>query len=89
MAGTVHDIVNRGGRCLIPVFALGRAQELLLILGRYWTYDLISTLGPVVERVDNSIHRFWVNMTGYVYDISPMHLKPFYRIVPVTPYDSI
>ena len=33
--GTVHDIVNRGGRCLIPVFALGRAQELLLILGGY------------------------------------------------------
>ena len=31
--GTIHDIVNRGGRCLIPVFALGRAQELLLILG--------------------------------------------------------
>ena len=29
----VHDIVNRGGRCLVPVFALGRAQELLLILG--------------------------------------------------------
>ncbi|GFO20946.1 cleavage and polyadenylation specificity factor subunit 3 [Plakobranchus ocellatus] len=29
----VHDIVNRGGRCLIPAFALGRAQELLLILG--------------------------------------------------------
>lgn len=32
---TVHDIVNRGGRGLIPVFALGRAQELLLILGMY------------------------------------------------------
>ncbi len=31
--GLVHEIVNRGGRCLIPVFALGRAQELLLILG--------------------------------------------------------
>ncbi len=30
---TIHDIVTRGGRCLIPVFALGRAQELLLILG--------------------------------------------------------
>ncbi|KAG7155877.1 Cleavage and polyadenylation specificity factor subunit 3-like [Homarus americanus] len=29
---TVHTIVGRGGRCLIPVFALGRAQELLLIL---------------------------------------------------------
>ncbi|ORY00826.1 Metallo-hydrolase/oxidoreductase [Basidiobolus meristosporus CBS 931.73] len=32
----VHDIVTRGGRCLIPVFALGRAQELLLILDEYW-----------------------------------------------------
>ena len=30
---TVHQIVTRGGHCLIPVFALGRAQELLLILG--------------------------------------------------------
>lgn len=29
----VHEIIRRGGRCLIPVFALGRAQELLLILG--------------------------------------------------------
>jgi len=34
--GTVADIVGRGGRCLIPVFALGRAQELLLILDEYW-----------------------------------------------------
>lgn len=32
----VHEIVGRGGRCLIPVFALGRAQELLLILDEYW-----------------------------------------------------
>ncbi|KAI8366660.1 beta-lactamase-like protein [Radiomyces spectabilis] len=32
----VHDIVGRGGRCLMPVFALGRAQELLLILDEYW-----------------------------------------------------
>jgi cleavage and polyadenylation specificity factor subunit 3 len=35
--GIIHDIVNRGGRCLIPVFALGRAQELLLILDEYWS----------------------------------------------------
>ena len=33
---TIHEIVGRGGRCLIPVFALGRAQELLLILDEYW-----------------------------------------------------
>ncbi|XP_050352608.1 cleavage and polyadenylation specificity factor 73 [Nymphalis io] len=35
--GLVSDIVQRGGRCLIPVFALGRAQELLLILDEYWS----------------------------------------------------
>jgi cleavage and polyadenylation specificity factor subunit 3 len=29
-------VVSRGGACLIPVFALGRAQELLLILDEYW-----------------------------------------------------
>ncbi len=33
---TVENIVLRGGSCLIPVFALGRAQELLLILDEYW-----------------------------------------------------
>ncbi|KAF3031796.1 endoribonuclease ysh1 [Didymella heteroderae] len=32
----VTDILNRGGRALLPVFALGRAQELLLILDEYW-----------------------------------------------------
>jgi len=35
--GLVQDIVTRSGRCLIPVFALGRAQELLLILDEYWS----------------------------------------------------
>ncbi|KAI5285797.1 endoribonuclease ysh1 [Ascosphaera aggregata] len=33
----ISAIVNRGGRVLMPVFALGRAQELLLILDEYWS----------------------------------------------------
>lgn len=33
----VQKIVQQGGRCLIPVFALGRAQELLLILDEFWS----------------------------------------------------
>ena len=37
--GSVKEIVKRGGRCLIPVFALGRAQELLLILEEEWAKD--------------------------------------------------
>ncbi|GAA5983299.1 hypothetical protein JCM10908_000230 [Rhodotorula pacifica] len=32
----VQSILKRGGRVLLPVFALGRAQELLLILDEYW-----------------------------------------------------
>ncbi|KAL3809658.1 hypothetical protein ACHAXA_000341 [Cyclostephanos tholiformis] len=34
--GSIERVVTGGGRCLIPVFALGRAQELLLILDEYW-----------------------------------------------------
>ncbi|EGG02623.1 uncharacterized protein MELLADRAFT_38438 [Melampsora larici-populina 98AG31] len=33
----VQMILKRGGRVLMPVFALGRAQELLLILDEYWS----------------------------------------------------
>ena len=32
----IHGILGRGGKCLLPVVALGRAQELLLILEDYW-----------------------------------------------------
>ncbi|TFY70887.1 hypothetical protein EVG20_g2115 [Dentipellis fragilis] len=32
----VHSIIRRGGHVLLPAFALGRAQELLLILDEYW-----------------------------------------------------
>lgn len=35
----VQKIVQQGGRCLIPVFALGRAQELLLILDEFWSQN--------------------------------------------------
>merc|ERR1719204_1947731 len=33
----IHRVVKRGGRCLIPVFAMGRAQELMLIVDEYWS----------------------------------------------------
>ncbi|XP_055357923.1 cleavage and polyadenylation specificity factor subunit 3-like [Paramacrobiotus metropolitanus] len=32
----VRTILMRGGKCLIPSFALGRAQEIQLILDEYW-----------------------------------------------------
>ena len=36
----VEEVVSRGGKCLLPVFALGRAQELLLILDEYWETNI-------------------------------------------------
>ncbi|KAJ7267628.1 beta-lactamase-like protein [Mycena haematopus] len=32
----VHSIIRRGGHVLLPTFALGMAQELLLLLDEYW-----------------------------------------------------
>jgi integrator complex subunit 11 len=32
----VHDCVKDGGKVLIPVFALGRAQELMILIESYW-----------------------------------------------------
>lgn len=33
----VHAVLKRGGHVLLPSFALGRAQEILLILEEYWS----------------------------------------------------
>ncbi|KAH8929232.1 Metallo-hydrolase/oxidoreductase [Atractiella rhizophila] len=33
----ISQILKRGGKVLMPVFALGRAQELFLVLDEYWT----------------------------------------------------
>lgn len=32
----IHKCVDNGGKVLIPVFALGRAQELCILLDTYW-----------------------------------------------------
>lgn len=32
----IHDCIEKGGKVLIPVFALGRAQELCILLETYW-----------------------------------------------------
>ncbi|RXG59814.1 Integrator complex subunit 11 [Armadillidium vulgare] len=41
----VHDCVDRGGKVLIPVFALGRVQELCILLDTYW--DRMNLKVPV------------------------------------------
>ncbi|XP_071796062.1 cleavage and polyadenylation specificity factor subunit 3-like [Asterias amurensis] len=64
--GTIHDIVNRGGRCLIPVFALGRAQELLLILDEYWAnhpelHDIPVYYASSLAKKCMSVYQTYIN----------------------------
>ncbi|XP_064603783.1 cleavage and polyadenylation specificity factor subunit 3-like [Liolophura sinensis] len=64
--GLVHDIVNRGGRCLIPVFALGRAQELLLILDEYWgnhpeLHDIPIYYASSLAKKCMSVYQTYIN----------------------------
>ncbi|KAJ1760803.1 endoribonuclease ysh1 [Coemansia sp. RSA 1807] len=57
----VRDVVRRRGNCLLPVTALGRTQELLLILEEYWSRNVndldnvpiyfISALGKTGTRL--------------------------------------
>ena len=68
---SVHKIVDRGGRCLLPVFATGRVQELLLILEEYWDKHpelntipiyFASSLGSEVTDISKK----YINMMGTV-----------------------
>ncbi len=49
--GAVASCVLGGGKCLVPVFALGRAQELLLLLEELWAKSPAAL--QVMENGDN------------------------------------
>lgn len=63
----VHDCVEKGGKVLIPVFALGRAQELCILLETYW--ERMNLKVPVffstglTEKANNYYKMFitWTN----------------------------
>ncbi|KAL7064223.1 hypothetical protein AAHC03_05428 [Spirometra sp. Aus1] len=62
----VHDIVTRGGRCLIPAFALGRAQELMLILDEYWAahpelHDIPIYYASQLARKCMAVYQTYIN----------------------------
>ena len=63
----VYDIVRRGGRCLIPSFALGRAQELLLILDEYWEahpelHNIPIYYASSLAKKCMSVYQTYINM---------------------------
>nr|CAD7402992.1 unnamed protein product [Timema cristinae]CAD7570566.1 unnamed protein product [Timema californicum] len=84
----VHECVERGGKVLIPVFALGRAQELCILLETYW--ERMNLKVPVyfgtgmTEKANNYYKMFitWTNqkirktfVQRNMFDFK--HIKPF------------
>jgi len=63
----VHDCVTAGGNVIIPVFALGRAQELCILIETYWErMDLkvpIYFSAGLTERA-NHFYRLFINWTN-------------------------
>lgn len=86
----VHECVARGGKVLIPVFALGRAQELCILLETYWErmnlrFPIYFALG-LTEKANNYYKMFitWTNqkirktfVQRNMFDFK--HIKPFDR----------
>ena len=65
----VDEIVSRGGKCLLPVFATGRVQELLLILDEYWEThphlkDIKIYYASSLATNSFEIFKTYINMAG-------------------------
>ncbi|KAI5187009.1 cleavage and polyadenylation specificity factor subunit 3 [Nematocida homosporus] len=94
----VAEIVKRGGKCLLPVFALGRAQELLLILDEFWESrrDLqgvpIFYASALAKRC-MAVYQTYINMMndkiqGMAEISNPFHFKYVQSIRNVEAYED-
>lgn len=86
----VRECVERGGKVLIPVFALGRAQELCILLETYWEHMNMKVpiffAAGLTEKATNYYKMFitWTNekiketfVERNMFDFK--HIKPFDR----------
>ncbi|VDO96723.1 unnamed protein product [Soboliphyme baturini] len=63
----VHDCVRRGGKVLIPVFALGRAQELCILLESYWerlNLQVPVYFSPGLAEKANDYYKLFITWTN-------------------------
>ncbi|ORD95112.1 Cleavage and polyadenylation specificity factor subunit [Enterospora canceri] len=92
MLQIIQDTIDEGGKVLIPIFALGRAQEICLLIENYWermglkvpiyfSMGITSKVNDVYSRYSN-----YTNQTVQeklekrnVFDFN--FIKPFYRAV--------
>ena len=56
---TIYNTIQRGGKILIPVFAVGRAQELMIVLEEYIRHGIIDEVPIYIDGMiweANAIH---------------------------------
>lgn len=46
---TIYQTLNRGGKVLVPVFAVGRAQELMIVLEEYMRQGMIDEVPIYID----------------------------------------
>ncbi len=66
LAEHVAEIVANGGFALIPAFALGRAQEVLLVLQDYMDKGLIHEFPIYVDGLVTPISQIYKNYPHYL-----------------------
>ncbi|KAE9551860.1 hypothetical protein FO519_004934 [Halicephalobus sp. NKZ332] len=84
----IHEVVSGGGKVLIPVFALGRAQELCILLESYWERLNLKVpvyFSPGLAEKANQYYRLFIGWTNEniketfaernMFDFK--HIKPF------------
>ena len=65
----IQEIIDKKGKVLIPIFALGRAQELCIILDTYWKRNNLDVpiyfVGPMAQKANfyYKIFQNWMNST--------------------------
>ena len=63
----VHEVVKNNGKVLIPVFALGRAQELCILLESYWErldLNIPVYFSPGLAEKANQYYRLFIGWTN-------------------------
>ena len=46
---TIYNTLNRGGKVLIPVFAVGRAQEIMIVLEEYINHGILKEVPVYID----------------------------------------
>ncbi|EFA75892.1 integrator complex subunit 11 [Heterostelium album PN500] len=88
----VHECVEKGGKVLIPVFALGRVQELCILIDTYWEQMGLSVpiyFSEGLAEKANFYYKLFIGWTNQkikqtfvkrnMFDFK--HIKPFDRML--------